>query len=87
MHPNASFRKETDAQNIDFAREQGFGVLAVTTSDAPLVSHIPFLLSKDGALAEFHLVRSNPIARAFEDTAQGAPGCAGRAFLCLARLV
>lgn len=66
MHPNTMFRKETEAQNIDFAREQGFGMLAVTTSDAPLVSHIPFLLSPDGAIAEFHLVRSNPIARALK---------------------
>ena len=31
--------------------------------EAPLLSPIPFLLSDDGALAEFHLVRSNPIAR------------------------
>ncbi len=66
MHPNTMFRKETEAQNIDFAREQGFGILAVATSDAPLVSHIPFLLSLDGAMAEFHLVRSNPIARALK---------------------
>ena len=66
MHPNATFRKQTTAQNITFARENGFGMLAVTTADAPLISHIPFLLSKDGTLAEFHLVRSNPIARALK---------------------
>lgn len=66
MHPNSMFRKETEAQNIDFAREQGFGVLAVATNDAPLISHIPFLLSQDGSMAEFHLVRSNPIARALK---------------------
>ncbi|MEO3417205.1 FMN-binding negative transcriptional regulator [Roseovarius sp. CAU 1744] len=66
MHPNTMFRKATDAQNIDFAREQGFGVLAVTMPEAPLVSHVPFLLSGDGATAEFHLVRSNPIARALK---------------------
>ncbi|WP_306114830.1 MULTISPECIES: FMN-binding negative transcriptional regulator [unclassified Roseovarius] len=66
MHPNTMFRKETEAQNIDFAREQGFGILAVTTPDAPLISHIPFLLSPDGTVTEFHLVRSNPIARALK---------------------
>ncbi len=66
MHPNTMFRKETEAQNIDFAREQGFGVLAVASADAPLISHIPFLLSPDGSMAEFHLVRSNPIARALK---------------------
>ncbi|WP_299850770.1 FMN-binding negative transcriptional regulator [uncultured Roseovarius sp.] len=64
MHPNPAFRKETRAQHITFAREQGFGMLAVASSGAPLISHIPFLLSEDGTLAEFHLVRSNPIVRA-----------------------
>lgn len=66
MHPNPAFRTAPAVKNIAFAREQGFGVLAVTVSDAPLVSHIPFLLSEDGGLAEFHLVRSNPIARALK---------------------
>ncbi len=70
MHPNPVFRKETAAQNISFAQELGFGMLAVTLPDtdptAPLISHIPFLLSDDGTLAEFHLVRSNPIARALK---------------------
>jgi len=36
---------------------------------APLLSHVPFLLSEDGRRAELHLVRSNPICRA-------APGAA-----------
>ncbi|MEO1138479.1 MAG: FMN-binding negative transcriptional regulator [Pseudomonadota bacterium] len=63
MHPNPAFRNTTQERNIAFARSQAFGMLAVGTEGAPLVSHIPFLLSKDGTLAEFHLVRSNPIAR------------------------
>ena len=63
MHPNKTFRGTPRERNIDFAREQGFGVLSVATDTAPLISHIPILLSEDGALAEFHLVRSNPIAR------------------------
>lgn len=63
MHPNPIFRKTPEAHNIAFARAQGFGMLAVGVDGAPLVSHIPFLLSEDGACAEFHLVRSNPIAR------------------------
>ena len=63
MHPNPAFRKADAARNIAFAREQGFGILAVATDGAPLMSHIPFLLSEDGTLAEFHLVRSNPIVR------------------------
>lgn len=63
MHPNPAFRQTPEARNIAFAREQGFGLLCVGTEAAPLVSHIPFLLSEDGARVEFHLVRSNPIAR------------------------
>lgn len=64
MHPNQIFHTAEDAQNLDFARERGFGVLAVAAADGPLMSHVPFLLSADGALAELHLLRSNPIARA-----------------------
>jgi len=64
MHPNPVFRGTPEEQNIAFAREIGFGVLALSSETAPLISHIPFLLSQDGRLAEFHLVRSNPIARA-----------------------
>ncbi|MDZ7709561.1 MAG: FMN-binding negative transcriptional regulator [Roseovarius sp.] len=68
MHPNPAFRKADRARNIAFARDQGFGVLAVATDDAPLISHIPFLLSEDGTRAEFHLVRSNPIVRLLSGT-------------------
>ena len=68
MHPNPIFRKTDQARNIAFAREQGFGLLAVGTEGAPLISHVPFLLSEDGAVAEFHLVRSNPIVRLMSDT-------------------
>lgn len=66
MHPNPVYRGVTRDENITFARDQGFGMLAVSGLDAPLISHIPFLLSEDGAWAEFHLVRSNPIARALK---------------------
>lgn len=69
MHPNPIFRKASDAVNLTFARQKGFGTLAVAAIDQPpLLSHIPFLLDSDldsgGAEARFHLVRSNPIARA-----------------------
>lgn len=70
MHPNPIFR-QTDAQrSLSFARDRGFGVLAISTDAAPLMAHVPFLLSADGSLAELHLVRSNPIARALGN---GAP--------------
>ena len=64
MHPNPVFHTAEAAQNLDFARERGFGVLAVSTPDGPLIAHIPFLLDAEGGLAELHLLRSNPIARA-----------------------
>lgn len=64
MHPNPAFRGTDAADNIAYARERGFGVLAVNGTDAPMMSHVPFLLSEDGTTADLHLVRSNPIARA-----------------------
>ncbi|NOD94060.1 FMN-binding negative transcriptional regulator [Ruegeria sp. HKCCD4884] len=66
MHPNPAFRAEDRARHIEFARERGFGVLALSTDGAPLLSHVPFLLSEDGLVAELHLVRSNPIVRALD---------------------
>lgn len=67
MHPNPIFHDADDARNVAFARERGFGVLAAQGADAPMLSHIPFLLSHDGAVADLHLVRSNPIARALKE--------------------
>jgi transcriptional regulator len=67
MHPNPIYHDAEAVQNLDFARERGFGVLAVNGPDAPWLSHVPFLLSADGTVAELHLVRSNPIARALQD--------------------
>ena len=63
MHPNPAFRQTPEDRNLAFARERGFGVLALA-GDEPLLSHVPFLLAVDGSHADLHLVRSNPIARA-----------------------
>jgi transcriptional regulator len=63
MHPNPVYHTGDDQKNLGFARERAFGVLAVTVEGAPLVSHVPFLVSEDGACVDLHLVRSNPIAR------------------------
>lgn len=71
MHPNPAYRKADDAANLAFARDRGFGTLTVAGAAGPdgfpLLSHVPFLLTQDGAWAEMHLVRSNPIARALAD--------------------
>lgn len=67
MHPNPVFHDADTAQNLAFARARGFGVLAVSAAEAPLISHVPFLISQDGAWADLHLVRSNPIVRALKE--------------------
>lgn len=68
MHPNPIYRSADTARNIGFARDRSFGVLAVSDPQggAPMLSHLPFVLSEDGTMAELHLVRSNPIARALK---------------------
>jgi len=64
MHPNQVFHDASDEGNLAFARERGFGMLAVGGAGAPMLSHVPFVLAEDGKTVELHLVRSNPIARA-----------------------
>ncbi|XDA98466.1 FMN-binding negative transcriptional regulator [Sulfitobacter sp. LCG007] len=67
MHPNPIYHTESSETNLAYARERGFGTLAVCGTDGPLLSHVPFLLDEDGGHAWLHLVRSNPIARALRD--------------------
>jgi transcriptional regulator len=64
MHPNPAFRQTPLDRNLAFARDRGFGVLCVNGPDGPLAAHVPFLLSADAQVADLHLARSNPIARA-----------------------
>ena len=64
MHPNPVYHSYGREENLAFARQRGFGVLATQGDKAPLLSHIPFVLDKEGRGAELHLMRSNPIARA-----------------------
>ena len=66
MHPNPIFHDADTAMNLNFARERGFGVLAVNGPDGPMLSHVPFLLNEEGDSVDLHLVRSNPIARALK---------------------
>ncbi|MEO1551803.1 MAG: FMN-binding negative transcriptional regulator [Pseudomonadota bacterium] len=71
MHPNPSFRGQSLAQNLAFARARSFGVLTLGGPDGPLAAHIPFVLNEVGDGFEAHLVRSNPILRVL-DAAQPA---------------
>lgn len=77
MHPNPAFRQEPRARNLGFARERGFGMLSVNGDPAPLIAHVPFALSGDGAFADLHLVRSNPIARAAREPLPGVIAVSG----------
>jgi transcriptional regulator len=63
MHPNPAFRQSPRDENLAFAQARGFGLLTINGADGPLLAHVPFLLSADGATADLHLARSNPIAR------------------------
>jgi transcriptional regulator len=64
MHTNPAFRQTPTDSNLAFARDRGFGILSVNGPEGPLAAHIPFLIAPDGATADLHLARSNPIARA-----------------------
>ena len=67
MHPNPIYHDADTAKNIAYARERGFGVLVANAEAGPLMSHVPFLLNDAGDIADLHLVRSNPIARALAE--------------------
>lgn len=81
MHPNPVFHDAEREENLTFARSRGFGMLTMAqckqADEAPLVSHVPFLLSQDGSYAELHLVRSNPIARQLQTPRQARIAVAG----------
>ena len=63
MHPNPMYHVGSREDWLAFARDTGFGVLAVSVPDAaPHMAHVPFVL--DGTRIEMHLMRSNPVARA-----------------------
>ncbi|WP_099827003.1 FMN-binding negative transcriptional regulator [Oceaniglobus indicus] len=66
MHPNPIFRTTPETQSLAFARERGFGTLALNDANGPLLAHVPFLIDDTGTTADLHLVRSNPILRALE---------------------
>ena len=64
MHPNPAFRKTAADRNLAFARAHGFGVLSVNGPEGPLMTHVPFLLSDDGTMADLPLARSNAVIAA-----------------------
>ena len=77
MHPNPIYHSADAARNLGYARDRGFGVLAINGPDGPLLAHIPFLAADDGATLDLHLVRSNPIARAMTSPQQATIAVSG----------
>ena len=69
MHPNPAFRQEANERHFDFADQTGFGMLCVNAEPgtAPLLAHVPFLLSPNRRFAELHLARGNAIVKARTD--------------------
>ena len=69
MHPNPAFRQETVERHLDFAAQASFGMLCVNAEpvQAPLLAHVPFLLSPDRAFAELHLARGNAVVKTRSD--------------------
>ncbi|MEO1330676.1 MAG: FMN-binding negative transcriptional regulator [Pseudomonadota bacterium] len=66
MHPNPAFRGLERGEILRFVEARGFGQISVNGPDGPLTAMVPFELIEDGAETRvgFHLVRSNPVARA-----------------------
>ncbi len=75
MDLNPIFHTKEAEENLAFAAARGFGVLALSGAQGPLISHVPFLV--DGDSAWLHLVRSNPIARALKEPQPACIAVAG----------
>ena len=67
MHPNRAFRGVDTAADLAFVGSRGFGMLTLAGPHGPLASHIPFVVSAEGAAVNAHIVRSTPIRKALED--------------------
>ena len=81
MHPNPIYHTAGAAQNLDFARHRGFGVLSVNGTEGPHLAHVPFALSADGKTADLHHKRSHSAAKERgADARLGRRGADGRAY-------
>jgi len=64
MHPNPIFRSDDHDKSLSFAAERGFGTLSVNGEHGPLTAHLPFVFNENRSTVAFHMLRSNPVARA-----------------------
>jgi transcriptional regulator len=62
MHPNPLFHKESREQCESLIDTVGFGMVFAATPAGPKVAHTPLLSNGDGRV-QFHLARSNALAR------------------------
>lgn len=65
MHPNPIFQQETRARCEHLIEQTGFGMVFAQTPDGPRVAHTPLLLNGRDKV-QFHLARSNALARHLE---------------------
>ena len=61
MHPNSTYRKQTDQEALELAEQRGFGVITAQL-EGLFGAHVPFLVSGDRV--HLHLNRANPLAKA-----------------------
>ena len=62
MHPNPLYRSDDSATDAALVDQIGFGMVFAATPDGPRVAHTPLLMTEGGAV-QFHLARSNALAR------------------------
>ena len=67
MHPNPLYRSDDSAADAALVGQIGFGMVFAATPDGPRVAHTPLLMTEGGAV-QFHLARSNALARHLDGT-------------------
>ena len=64
MYLNPIFGSDDHDKSLSFAAERGFGTLSVNGDNGPVAVHLPFAFNEDRSKLAFHMLRSNPVARA-----------------------
>lgn len=67
MYTPSAFAVDDTETLYDFIEQHSFGTLITSTTDAPLVSHLPFLLDRKRHTLIGHLAAANPHVHAAAD--------------------
>lgn len=67
MHPDTIYHPDDRALCEALIEDVGFGMIFSATRDGPRVAHTPLLRAEDGTV-QFHLARSNALARHLDGT-------------------